>query len=112
MDVRRVEAAGVHEADSGRDTGADNGGEIGAVRQVDLTAGAGLNTGVCGGVEVELQMCRVHLREEGVSLDFGCCELDAVDEILRDRGVGCGSRRGGRADGGAHGRPACVPRAP
>jgi len=43
VDVRRVEAAGVHETDSGRDTGADDGGEIGAVREVDLTAGAGLD---------------------------------------------------------------------
>jgi hypothetical protein len=84
VDVRRVEAAGVHEADSGRDTGADDGGEIGAVRKVDLTAGAGLDAGVRGGVEVKLEMCRVHLREEGVSLNFGCRELDAVDEILRD----------------------------
>jgi len=96
MDVRRIEAAGVHEADSGRDAGADDRGEIAAVRSVNLTAVAGRDAGVCGGVEVKLQMCRVHFREEGVSVNFGCCELDAVDEILRDGGVGRGSSSGGR----------------
>ena len=51
--VGRVEAAGVHEADGGAEARADEGGEVAAVREVDLAAEAGLDARVGGGVEVE-----------------------------------------------------------
>ena len=103
MDVGRVEAAGVHEADGGREAGADDGGEVGTVGEVDLTAGTGLDAGVGCGVEVELEVGWIHLREESVFLDLGGGELDTVDKVLRDGGIGSGGSGGGRADGGAPG---------
>ena len=94
MDVRRVETAGVHEANGSRDASADDRGEVGAVREVDLAAGAGLDAGVGRGVEVELKVSGVHLREESVFLNLGGRELHAVDEVLRHGRVGRGGGGG------------------
>ena len=119
VDVWRVESTRVHEANGGGEAGANHGGKVGAVREVDLAAGAGFDAGVRGWVEVEFEVGRVHGGEEGVFLHFGRGELDAGDEVLRDGRVGCrgggggGAHAGGvRLDGAECTGGSCAPRDP
>lgn len=94
VDVRCVEATRIHEADCRREVLADDAGEVGAVGEVDLTAHAGYDGRVGGGVEVEFEVRRVFGGEEAESEDFGRGRLEFGDEFGGDRSVGCGSRDG------------------
>ena len=98
VDVGRVQAASVQEADCGGDAGANERGEGVRLGENDFAASAGLDTRIGAKVEIEDEMRRVAFQDR-VLVNLCGGELDHVDESLGDVGIGC--RCGGDAAIGA-----------